>query len=145
MFHNFAVGDIIKDVEQAEAVCAAGLEIKSREIGFLLVVARGHSRFTKEKLCRGITLGMVWFRGPRIVLGPEAVEHVLDILQGPRQRLADRCLRCTALELNVPCLGFCCRGWCPQHARRAGLFPAGQVPDGRGNQANRLHSYGILL
>ncbi|CAE7183342.1 Dhx36 [Symbiodinium necroappetens] len=60
MFHNFAVGDIIKDVEQAEAVC--------------------------EKFCRGITLGMVWFRGPRIVLGPEAVEHVLDILQGPRQR-----------------------------------------------------------
>ncbi|CAE7235740.1 Dhx36, partial [Symbiodinium sp. KB8] len=61
MFHNFAVGDIIKDVEQAEAVC--------------------------EKFCRGITLGMVWFRGPRIVLEPEAAEHVLDILQGPRQRL----------------------------------------------------------
>ncbi|CAE7510705.1 Dhx36 [Symbiodinium sp. CCMP2592] len=84
MFHNFAVGDIIKDVEQAEAACAAGLEMTSREIVFRLLAARGHSRFTKEKFCRGITLGMVWFRGPRIVLGPEAAEHVLDILQGPR-------------------------------------------------------------
>ena len=111
MFHNFAVGGLIKDVEQAEAACDTGLEIKSRQIVFFLV-ARCHSRFSKEKVCRGITLGMVWFRGERIVLGPEAAEHVLDILQGPRQRLADRCLRCTVFELNVPCLGFCGRAAC---------------------------------
>ena len=68
MFHNFAVGGLIKDVEQAEAACDTGLEIKSRQIVFFLV-ARCHSRFSKEKVCRGITLGMVWFRGERDCLG----------------------------------------------------------------------------
>ena len=109
VFRNFVVRDIINDVEQAEAVRGAGLEIKSRQIAFVAFMVSCLQR-------------VAILEAPKRSFSPRHPWHGLvprtaDCLGGPRQpRTCSRLTYIHTLYIRThihtcihTCIGTCAR------------------------------------